>query len=338
MTRSASSSSTAPGAASRSAATSRTSARSAASPTAAPTCARRSAAYKVVEALPKPTIAAVHGHALGGGAELTLVCDIVIADETARFGTPEAARRARPRPRRGARPEPGEPALDEVHGHDRPAARRAGGLDRRPGEQGRARGRARRRRRSSSPSTIATRSPLALAVGKEILNRDSWDGYQYAVEAISLLQSADDFKEGIAAFTDRRAPVFAMSDDFWLADDVLPLGQLLLRSARRYARQGGARLPGHAPHLPRAGRRRAGASARSLLGARRAGRRPRRRPDDQPPGPRRERLRRVAGRRRRGPDQRALPHDRAALRSSTTPTSSCCSRTTPPTPTSTSPR
>ena len=48
-------------------------------------------AYKVVEALPKPTIAAVHGHALGGGAELTLVCDIVIADETARFGTPEAA-------------------------------------------------------------------------------------------------------------------------------------------------------------------------------------------------------------------------------------------------------
>ena len=57
-------------------------------------------------------------------------------------------------------------------------------------------------------NTIATRSPLALAVGKEILNRDSWDGYQYAVEAISLLQSADDFKEGIAAFTDRRAPVF----------------------------------------------------------------------------------------------------------------------------------
>ena len=56
--------------------------------------------------------------------------------------------------------------------------------------------------------TIATRSPLALAVGKEILNRDSWEGYQYAVEAISLLQSADDFKEGIAAFTDRREPVF----------------------------------------------------------------------------------------------------------------------------------
>ena len=84
-------------------------------------------AYKVVEALPKPTIAAVHGHALGGGAELTLVCDIVIADETARFGTPEAAVGLVPGLGVVRGLQPGEPALDEVHGHDRPAARRAGG-------------------------------------------------------------------------------------------------------------------------------------------------------------------------------------------------------------------
>ncbi|MGX9293864.1 enoyl-CoA hydratase/isomerase family protein [Tsukamurella paurometabola] len=40
-------------------------------------------------ALPLPTVAAVSGYALGGGAELSYACDVRIASETAVFGNPE---------------------------------------------------------------------------------------------------------------------------------------------------------------------------------------------------------------------------------------------------------
>jgi enoyl-CoA hydratase/carnithine racemase len=44
---------------------------------------------KVIENLGKPVVAAVNGFALGGGCELALSCDLVVADETATFGLPE---------------------------------------------------------------------------------------------------------------------------------------------------------------------------------------------------------------------------------------------------------
>lgn len=164
-------------------------------------------ALRAVDAFSKPTIAAVHSHALGGGCELTMVCDLVVADETARFGTPESAVGL-------------VPGLGVVRGlahlnlhwmkHmvmtgeplDAEQARLAG-LVNHVTEAGGHEARA-----AQLAAVIARRAPLALAVGKRILNRHADEGYAYAVEAVTLLQGSDDLAEGISAFEQRREPQF----------------------------------------------------------------------------------------------------------------------------------
>jgi enoyl-CoA hydratase/carnithine racemase len=164
-------------------------------------------ALRAVDAFPKPTIAAVHGHALGGGCELTMVCDIVVADATARFGTPESAV--------GLVPGLGVvrgPAHLNLHWMkylvmtgetlDADEARLAGLVNRvtAAGEHEALAGELAQR--------IAARAPLALAVGKQILNRHADEGYAHAIEAVTLLQGTADLQEGVAAFRERRDPRF----------------------------------------------------------------------------------------------------------------------------------
>lgn len=164
-------------------------------------------AFAVVERCSTPTIAAVHGHVLGGGCELTLVCDIVVADETARFGLPESAVGL-------------VPGLGVVRGHahvnlhwmkylvltgepiDAQEARIAGLANEvvAPGEHV--------ARAEELARTIATRAPLALAVGKRILGRDADEGFAHGIEAVALLQGTNDHAEGIAAFGERRQSRF----------------------------------------------------------------------------------------------------------------------------------
>jgi enoyl-CoA hydratase/carnithine racemase len=164
-------------------------------------------ALRAVEDMPKPVIAAVHGHAVGGGCELTMVCDIVVADETARFGVPEA--------RVGL-----VPGLGMVRGSanvnlhwmkymvftaellDAHEARLAGLVNTVTAAGGHL---AEAKRLAE---LIAQRAPLALAVGKQLLGRHAHEGYGYAIEAISMLMGSEDQAEGIEAFNQRREPRF----------------------------------------------------------------------------------------------------------------------------------
>lgn len=164
-------------------------------------------AMRAVEAMPKPTIAAVHGAALGGGCELTMVCDIVVADATARFATPEAAV--------GLVPGIGVVrGLAHVNVHwlkymvltgealDAEQARLAG-LVNTVVPAGMHLAEAERLAR-----LIASRAPLAMAVGKDVIGRHALEGWGHALDAVSYLQGTEDSAEGIAAFHERREPRF----------------------------------------------------------------------------------------------------------------------------------
>ena len=165
-------------------------------------------ALLAVEQAATPTIAAVHGHALGGGCELTMVCDLVVADATASFGTPES--------RVGLVPGLGIlRGLAHVNLHwmkymiftgatlDAEQARLAG-LVQAVVPAGEHLAEATRWAR-----LISERSPLAIATGKAFLGRDAAARFEEAVETVTMLQGSADHAEGIAAFGERRSPTFA---------------------------------------------------------------------------------------------------------------------------------
>ncbi|WP_460073023.1 crotonase/enoyl-CoA hydratase family protein [Streptomyces sp. YKOK-I1] len=158
----------------------------------------------------KPLIAAVNGPALGGGAEIVLACDLVVADENAVFGMPEVHHGLFPAaggvlrlqervPRNIAR----EIALTGAPLDAATAAR--WGLFNRIAPAGKSVDVA-----LELAERVATGAPLSLQAIKRVMswgeNRAEGDAWDENDLVFRQILASDDAKEGPHAFAEKRAP------------------------------------------------------------------------------------------------------------------------------------
>jgi enoyl-CoA hydratase/carnithine racemase len=168
------------------------------------------AAYTGVLELPVPTVAAVHGFALGGGFELALSCDLIVADPTAVVGLPEVSVGVIPGgggtqllPRRVGAARAAE-LIFTARRVEAPEARELGLVDHlAPHGEDRAEALALARR-------IAANSPVGLRAAKRAL-RTGWGmdlraGLEVEDAAWRTVAFSGDRTEGVAAFNEKRAP------------------------------------------------------------------------------------------------------------------------------------
>ncbi|MDG9704845.1 enoyl-CoA hydratase-related protein [Streptomyces sp. DH37] len=168
------------------------------------------AAYTGVLELPMPTVAAVHGFALGGGFELALSCDLIVADPTAVVGLPEVSVGVIPGgggtqllPRRVGAARAAE-LIFTARRVEATEARELGLVDHlAPHGEDRAEALALARR-------IAANSPVGLRAAKRAL-RTGWGmdlraGLEVEDAAWRTVAFSGDRAEGVAAFNEKRAP------------------------------------------------------------------------------------------------------------------------------------
>ena len=170
------------------------------------------AAMALLDRGPIPTIAAVNGFALGGGAEVALACDIRVASENALFGFPEVSLGILPgmggtqRLPRLVGPAVAKELIFTGRRIDAAEAQRIG-LVNRVVSQGEALNAAR-----EIAAEISANGPVAVRHAKTAANRaldvDLISGLEYEADQFALLFATADAKEGMGAFIEKRKPGF----------------------------------------------------------------------------------------------------------------------------------
>ncbi|KAF1033727.1 MAG: putative enoyl-CoA hydratase echA8 [Burkholderia lata] len=168
--------------------------------------------WETVREIRKPIIAAVSGFALGGGCELAMMCDIIFAADTAKFGQPEIKLGVMPGaggtqrlPRAVSKAKAMDMCLT-ARFMDAAEAERAGLVSRvLPADT-------LLDEALAAAATIAEFSLPAVMMVKESVNRayetTLAEGVHFERRLFHSLFATEDQKEGMAAFVEKRKPVF----------------------------------------------------------------------------------------------------------------------------------
>ncbi|HTB47943.1 MAG TPA: enoyl-CoA hydratase [Acetobacteraceae bacterium] len=168
--------------------------------------------WETVLRVKKPVIAAVAGFALGGGCELAMMCDIILAADTAKFGQPEINLGIFPGAggtQRLTRAVGKAKAMDMIltaRMMDAAEAERASLVSRVfPADQ-------LLPEALKIAERLAALSPVALALAKQAVNRafesTLAEGVRYERSTFLSLFGTPDQKEGMGAFVEKRKPAF----------------------------------------------------------------------------------------------------------------------------------
>jgi enoyl-CoA hydratase len=166
-----------------------------------------------IRALRTPLVAAVSGFCLGGGCELAMACDLIIASETAQFGQPETGLGLIPGAggtQRLTRAVGKSVAMDVIlSGRFLSAdeALRAGLVARVVAKE------AWLEEAKRVARDIASKGPVANRLAKEAVDRAFEGpltlGVEYERRLLYLALASDDAKEGLTAFLEKRRPDFS---------------------------------------------------------------------------------------------------------------------------------